>query len=482
MNDHRLETAVLPSDAGLRPLADGGSRARAEGRLHRRLGSFGVLLLTMSCLSPVYSIYGVGSDVLQHAGTGAAGLFLIGIGVAVIWAVVYAELGSAFPYAGGDYVGVGAVLGPAAGFVSLALWAVNVIPTAAFLAKVVGVYVVELIPAVSPQVITFGSLAAATAIALLAVRMSALVTGLFLAIEMLAVLALIVAGMWHPARSFMNVIAHPMALNAAGILGPATIGALALGGVSAAYATAGGNQAIAFGEELRDPHRHMGRVILIAGLIGAFATAVPIIAVVLGASDLVSTFASPAPFSAFIMSVAGPAAGRALSAGVALAVFNALIAQIMFAARLFFSLGRDEIFHARVNRVMATVHHTSGAPRAATLLVGALSALCSLLSSHLLVVFTSALVVYSLGLVSLAVLVGRANGSTGRPSYWRSPLYPVAPILGLCLAVVFGVADLLDGDDGRPSILILGSVLCAALVWYHLVLKRRAGGWAPRLV
>jgi amino acid transporter len=455
--------------------------------LHRKLNSFGVLLLTMSCLSPVFSIYGVGSDVLQHAGTGAAVLFLIGIAVAVIWATVYAELGSAFPYAGGDYVGVGTVLGPAAGFVSLALWAVTVIPITAFLAKVVAVYVADLATGVPPQAVIFGSLAAALAVALLAVRTSALVTGLFLAIEMLAVLALIVAGMWHPARSLVNVIAHPMALNAAGTLGPATIGALALGGVSAAFATTGGNQAIAFGEELADPHRRMGRVILIAGLIGAFATAVPIIAVVLGASDLVATFASPAPFSAFMSSMAGPAAARALSAGVALAVFNALIAQVMFSGRLFFSLGRDEIFHVRMNRMMASVHGPSGAPRAATLLVGALSALCCLLNTHLLVVFTSALVVYSLGLVSLAVLVGRAKGSTGQPGYWRSPLYPLAPILGLCLAAVFGVADLLDPDDGRPSILILGSVLCSALAWYHLVLKRRAGDgrhdwqvWAAR--
>src|ERR1700722_3967221 len=77
--------------------------------LHRKLASLGVLLLTLSCLSPVLSIYGVGSDVLLHAGTGAAGMFLVGIGVALVWAVVYAELGSAYPYAGGDYVGVGSI-------------------------------------------------------------------------------------------------------------------------------------------------------------------------------------------------------------------------------------------------------------------------------------------------------------------------------------------------------------------------------------
>lgn len=476
-----MNQEILPGEIVPPRLADDGPRAPRAGQLHRKLNSFGVLLLTLSCLSPVLSIYGVGSDVLQHAGTGAAGLFMVGIAVAAIWAIVYAELGSAFPYAGGDYVGVGSVLGPAAGFVSLTLWAVTMIPASGFLAKVVAVYVADLVPALSPQVITFGSLAAAVAVAMLAVRASAVVTGLFLAIEMLAVLALIVAGLWHPARSLVSVIAHPVALTGPGTLGPVTVGALALGGVSAAWATAGGNQAIAFGEELADPHRRMGGVILTAGLIGAFATAISVIAVVLGTRDLVATFANPAPFSAFMSSMAGPAAGRALSAGVALAVFNALIAQIMFTARLFFSLGRDEIFHARINRIVARVHGVSGVPRAATLLVGALAAACCLLNSHILVVFTSAQIVYSLGLVSFAVLVGRLKGSTGAAGYWRSPLYPLAPLVGLCLALIFGVAELFDAEDGRPSILILGAVLLLALVWYHLVLKRRPGGWAPRL-
>src|ERR1700691_2360117 len=110
--------------------------AHTSYQLHRKLSSFGVLLLTLSCLSPVYSIYGFGSDVLLHAGTGAAGLFIGGIGVAVVWAVVYAELASAYPYAGGDYVGVGAILGPWAGFASLTIWVATTGPTVAFLAKI----------------------------------------------------------------------------------------------------------------------------------------------------------------------------------------------------------------------------------------------------------------------------------------------------------------------------------------------------------
>ena len=201
-------------------------------------------MLTLSCLSPVFSVYGVGSDVLQHAGTGAAAVFIGAIGVAVVWAVVYAKLGSAYPYSGGDYVGVGSVLGPWAGFASLTVWAVILAPSNAFLAKTVALYVGDVLPAASPTLITFGSIAAATVVALLAVRTSAIVTGIFLGIEMLAVLVLLGAGLRHPVRGFASVVLHPVALGPGGTLVPLALGAMALAGVSAAYATAGGNQAI----------------------------------------------------------------------------------------------------------------------------------------------------------------------------------------------------------------------------------------------
>jgi amino acid transporter len=452
-----------------------------KNQLHRELASFGVLLLTLSCLSPVLSIYGIGSDVLLHAGTGAARMFICAIGVAVVWAVVYAELGSAYPYAGGDYVGVGSILGPWAGFASLTIWAVTAGPITAFLAKTISIYFSDLVPTASPAIVTFGALGAAIVVALLAVRMSAFVTGIFLGIEMLAVLALTGAGLWHPVRSLSDVLLHPVTLGPEGTLGPVAMGAMALAGVSAAYATTGGNQAIAFGEELGEPHRRMGRVILLAGLIGALATAVPIIAVTIGAIDLPLILKSPAPFSAFFAAVAGVGAGHALSAAVVVAIFNALIVQIMFVARLFFSLGRDEIFHPTINAMLARVHRSSGAPRAATWAAGTISAACCLFDTHLLVVFNSGLTVYTLGLVSMAVLVGRRRRLTGQPGYWRSPLYPLAPVLGLILAVGFGVADLLDTEAGRPSLLVLGALIIAGLLWHHFVLRKRPGGWAPRV-
>ena len=87
----------------------------------------------------------------------------------------------------------------------------------------------------------------------------------------------------------------------------------------------------------------------------------------------------------------------------------------------------------------------------------------------MLIAFVSGLTVYVLLLVSFAVLVGRSRGLTGQPGYWRSALFPLAPILGLMLAVVFGVADLLDADAGRPSLLILGAIIGAGLLWLSLI-------------
>ncbi|MBV8743233.1 MAG: hypothetical protein JOZ12_15705, partial [Sinobacteraceae bacterium] len=52
---------------------------------------------------------------------------------------------------------------------------------------------------------------------------------------------------------------------------------------------------------------------------------------------------------------------------------------------------------------------------------------------------------------------------------------------GLGLTLVFAVADLLDPEVGRPSLLLMGALIVAALLWHRFVLSKRPGGWAPRL-
>jgi amino acid transporter len=444
-----------------------------KGRLRRELSSFDVLLLTLSSLSPVVSVFGVGGDVLHQAGAAAVGLFGLGIAASLVWALVYAELGSAFPYAGGDYVGVGRVLGPWAGVVTLAVWAVTAGPAVAFGAETMTAYVRQLAPQLPASAITFGGVASALGVALMSVRRGAWVTGLFLGLESIAVVVLVIVGLRPPARGLDAILVHPVAVGAGGSLVPVSLGMVALGAVSAVYATVGGNQALYFGEELKDPHRRMGRVVVTACLTGALATALPIILVVLSAPDLGALLRSPAPFAEFLSAAVGPWAGPALSAGVALAIFNAMI---VGGARLFFSLGRDGLFPGPVNRVLSTVDGDSGTPRAATLAVGAFSAACCFLSAHALLIFMTGLLVYGWSLVCIAVLIGRLKGLTGGPGYWRSPLFPLAPAVGLAMAVVFAISD---KDAGRPGLLLMGGVVLVALLWNQFSLRRR--GWTPTL-
>lgn len=450
--------------------------AASDARLHRQLSPFGVWLLALSCLSPVFSIYGIGGDVLVHAGTGTVLLFLIGLGAALLWGFVYAELGSAFPYAGGDYVGVGRTLGGWAGAATLTLWVITTGPNIAFESQIAATYAGELAHGVPPLAMTFAVLAAAAFVALLGLRASTAVTGAFLAVEMAAVFALIACGFWHPARGAEIIFAAPHSLSG-GVMAPVALGVLMSALVNTAYGTVGGNQAIYFGEELRDAHRQMGRVILAAAMTGGFATALSVIAVVIGARDLPGVLASPAPFATFISDALGPWAGEALSACVALAIFNAIIATIMMGARLLFAVARDGLLPGAANLLLSSAQ--GGVPRAATVTMVVFSALCCLLASHLLLAFVSGLIVYGWGLVCLAVLIGHRKGLTGGPGYWRAPLYPLAPALGLVMAVGFAAANLADAEAGRPSLILLGLVLGAAIVWYHLVLKKR--GWKPSI-
>jgi amino acid transporter len=69
-------------------------------KLHRSLGSFGVILLTLSVLSPAASVLVTGTAIVQQAGTGAIWAFLIGAAITTIVTTAQAELGASFPVAG----------------------------------------------------------------------------------------------------------------------------------------------------------------------------------------------------------------------------------------------------------------------------------------------------------------------------------------------------------------------------------------------
>lgn len=66
-------------------------------------------------------------------------------------------------------------------------------------------------------------------------------------------------------------------------------------------------------------------------------------------------------------------------------------------------------------------------------------------------------------LLGLAVLAGRRRGQTG--AHHRLWLHPAVPVLAIAVTLGMIVADWLDPDAGRPSLLVLGVLIVASAGW-----------------
>jgi amino acid transporter len=137
----------------------------------------GALLLTLSAVTPASSVFVIVPQVFAQAGTGAFISMAITALLSLPVAYVYAELSSAFPIAGGEYFMVGKTLGPAAGFVTLAMTAVGNMLAPAVLALGAATYLSAVIPGADPRLVGISILVATTLLAVLHVRTNAWVTG-----------------------------------------------------------------------------------------------------------------------------------------------------------------------------------------------------------------------------------------------------------------------------------------------------------------
>ena len=441
--------------------------------LKRVLSPIGVMLLAFSALSPAFSVYIGGDAVLHLAGTGAAVAFLLGGIAAAILGLLYAEVGAAFPGAGGVYPSLAALLGPLLAFPYIILLAPILLAQTAFAAVGMADYIRVLAPALPLLPLAFGGVAAATLIALLNIRFGAVVTGIFLGIEATALTILTVVAALHPARGLGALLAHPLMLDHGALKTPSLF-TLALATVSGLWACGGASWGMYFAEEMRDAQRRMGRLIAWTGVIAALAIAGPVIVMLLGVSDPRPMLAAEAPIAAFLRQTGGPVVAAVVSAGVAAAIFNSLVACMLAYSRYLYATGRDGIWPKPVNRALSYLHPTTHSPVIATVLLAGLSALTCLLGEKAILILLSGNVSDYL-LISIAILVGRRKGATG--TFFRAPLHPLVPYFGLGVTAMSIIADWLDPDAGRPSIILLITLFLAALAYYQLRLRQVSKGW-----
>jgi amino acid transporter len=442
--------------------------------LARSLGVAGVLFLTLSATTPASSVFVIIPGMLQAAGTGAIWAMILASLICVATAFIYAELSSAWPVAGGEYVAVAQTLGPMAGFVMLGVNVFNNVlfpPVAALGIASVMATVVPGLPAVPVAVaVMIGS----TLVAILNIRVNAVITGLFLLVELVAVAVVMVLGFADHARPALQFLTHPMVATGQGFA-PASAASVGVATTIAIFALNGYGMAVYFGEEMHEAPKRIARTILAALALALLFEGVPLLALLLARIDLATLLTVDDPFGLLVRHRGSAGLSALVSVGIVLAIVNAIIACILACARFFYSTGRDRAWIPRIDDWLVAIHPRFDSPWIGTLIVGGMGTLACFLPMSMLLVLNGTGLVAIYGGIALAAMAGRRGGASAHAPY-RMPLYPLAPAVTL-LALAYVVwTSWLDVGEGRPGLIATAAQIAGSVLWYKLVLCRR-GQW-----
>jgi APA family basic amino acid/polyamine antiporter len=433
----------------------------------------------------------IGSGVFTSAGLQAAYQFkdpwsmmstwLVGGLLALCGAACYAELGSRMPHAGGEYVYLREAYHPAFGFmsgwVSLVVGFSAPIAAAALLfAGFVGAIAPALATGVAAKAIACALILAMTALHAFDTRLGGRVQTGFTIAKVALIVVFVLAGLLVGHGDWSHFASRGDGLSQLGTRHGAAAYATALMYVSFAYS--GWNAAAYVAGEIEHPQRTLPRALLVGtgtvmllylGLNLVFLYAVPPEAMAVDPiGHPVGDIAARALF--------GEHAGSLLSSLIALALMSAVSAMMMAGPRVYATMAAD---HALPRQL--AYYSKRGVPVAAVAVQCVLAIAFTILSDpdHLirLVGFTLALfAALTVGAVFVmrmrdrrdAARVARATVESGgqgpvAPIGFRTPLYPLAPLLFVALSVwtvIFGVQA-----EPKLSAEILGVLVAGAAIY-----------------
>lgn len=451
-----------PVDAASPTHVDSGGHYRQE--LSRVLSVVGNIALTVSAITPASSLFIIVPVLFLTVGTGAFLSLLIAGVICVAMALCWAELGSAYPIAGGDYAITSRVLGRGPGFLALVLGGVAqsvLIP--AVIALGMSTFIAPVISA-DAKVVAAIVMVLATALAVFGVRFNAFVLGVFLVAELIAIAVIIVLSLVNAQQPVSELIS-PHVIAADGSTTAITAGLMISSLGVALFVYNGYAGAIQFAEETEGPPTGVARAILGSLAVAMAALLIPVGALTLGTPSLQGMVTADSPVQYVVTQLGGSTLGDVISLAVAGAVFNATVAIILLFSRIFFSSGRDRAWPGPISDGLASVHPRLHTPWVATILVGAVGVVLVLLTDvATLSTWTGVALAIDYGLIALSALMSRLwQPELVRP--YRMPLWPLAPIVALSGCVVVLVKQ--AGKDLQ----VAGIVTVVALAYYLLYLR-----------
>ncbi|HEX8242378.1 MAG TPA: amino acid permease, partial [Longimicrobium sp.] len=344
----------------------------ANAGLARRLGLFDATMIVMGGI--VGSGIFVNPHVVAervHAPLTIVGAWVAGGLVALAGAFVYAELAARRPEVGGQYAYLRDAYHPAVAFVYG--WALLLVIQTGGMAAVAVTFAryfreVTHVPLGEPAVAALG-IALLVAVNCLGVRAGSTVQSALMVLKIVAIAALVAAGLFFAGRPAPEVAAAGVAGDSLASFGAAMTPVMfAYGGWQTASFVAG---------EMRDPRRDLARGLLI-GVLGVIALYVAVnvaCVLALGAAGLAAT---PAPATAVMRRALGGPGAALIAAGITLSTLGFLSQGMLTAPRVYFAMAADGLFFRRV----AHVDPRTRAPAAAIVLQGAPSLLIALTGSY----------------------------------------------------------------------------------------------------
>lgn len=436
MNDQRKATAceadsiIRPSPSALRP---------ASAAPRREL-----TLLDSTCII-VGVIIGAGiyrssPDVAQRAPDAVwlIGLWLIGGALSLIGALCYAELATAYPAEGGDYVYLGRAFGRRVGFLFAwcQLWIVRPGSIGA-MAYAFAEYANQIWPRAEGDsrttmlaIYAAGSIVVLTVVNILGVREGKWTQNVLTVAKLLGLAVIVAVGLLFAAP----IAAAPIAVPSSGGHAWADIG---LAMIFVLFTYGGWNEMAYVAAEVKEPRKNILRALLI-GTLAVTAIYVLVNLAFLHALGLAGT-RHAAPAADVLELAVGPWAGQVISLLICISALGAINGQIFTGARIYYAMGSDHRLYAPLGRWNAR----RGTPIWSLVIQGVITLALVIWFGlgregfESMVKFTTPVFWFFLMLVGAAVFVLRwREPEIDRP--YRVPGYPVTPLV-FCLSSIYMV-------------------------------------------
>ncbi len=384
--------------------------------------------------------------------------------IALCGALSYAELAAMMPQAGGEYVYLREIYGPA--FAFLTGWTSFIVgfsaPIAASAVAAVAYFTrAHLLPASSVA----GKLIAVLIVLLLTIvhyrggRFGAGAQNLLIALKLLLMFGFLFAGFLSGAGDWQQLITR----GSAGF----SLSGFGLALLFASFAYSGWNGSSYVAEEVEEPQRNLPRSLALGTL------AVTILYLLMNvllfyAAPAGALRGAPDVFAVAAQSLFGTAAGRALAALIGFALLSSLSAYVLSGPRVYYAMARDGLFF----RFAAEVHPNYETPGLAILAQSMCAIVIVLLGNfeQIITYIGFALGIFPWFAVLGVILLRRREPQRERP--YRTWGYPLTPLLYLATSAWILVVAFM-GRPG-PSLAAIGTLLAGFLV-YRMALKTSRG-------